>query len=358
MTQMAKDYYQTLGIQKGASKEEVTKAFRKLAMQYHPDKPGGDEAKFKEVNEAYQVLSDDKKRAAYESYGSSWNGQGGPQGWSGGFDTSGFSGGEDIDLGDIFNSFFGGGGASRSRTPRGSDISIDMEISFQESISGVQRSVPLSKTGQCTLCHGSGAKPGTKTRTCNECKGQGKIHETRRSLFGNFATVAECGTCNGKGSIPEEKCKNCRGSGLEKNTENISIPVPSGIRDGEALRLSGKGEAIANGPAGDLYVRIHVKPHPVFRREGEHLIMDLEIKLSDAILGIEHSFQYIDGSSLKVQVPAGIKWGDILRMKEKGVPSVGRNKAGDLLIRINIALPKKISGKVRKIVEDLRKEGF
>ncbi len=245
---MANNYYETLGVEKSASKEDIKKAFRKLAHQYHPDKKGGDANKFKEVNEAYSVLADDKKRAEYDTYGRTFNDAGaGGQGGFGGFDFSGFQaqGFEDLDLGDIFGQFFGGGRQGGTRQKRGADISVDVEISFQESIFGLERNILLNKTSQCDLCKGNGAEPGTELKTCGTCNGKGKIHETKTSFLGTFTTTRTCSTCNGLGKIPTLKCKKCHGLGVLQKQEQFSIKIPAGIESGEVIRLSGAGEAIA-----------------------------------------------------------------------------------------------------------------
>lgn len=356
---MAKDYYQLLEIHKGATTEEVKKAFHKLAHKYHPDKAGGDEARFKEINEAYQVLSDEKKRKEYDTYGQVFTGPGGGPGpgSSGGF-SGGF--GEGVDLGDIFNDFFGGGFASASggRVERGRDISVDIELSFEESVFGVTKKINLNKTSLCDTCTGSGAKPGTKMKKCTSCNGKGKVTEMRRSFLGNFSTVRECDTCGGKGEIPEEKCKTCNGLGVLRKQEEISINIPGGIQSGEMLRMSGKGEAVPRGIPGDLYIRVHVKPHKIYRREGNNLVMDLEVKLSDALLGAMYTISALDGKTLEVKIPDGVKFGDTLRIREKGIASPGRGKAGDILIHVNIKTPTKLSSKAKKLIEELKSEGI
>ncbi len=355
---MAKDYYQLLGINKNATKDEIKKAFHKLAHKYHPDKAGGDEAKFKEVNEAYQVLSDEKKRQQYDTHGSAWNASGPEQhGYAGqGFGGAGF---DPSDLGDIFNDFFGGGfsGGGGNRVERGRDISIDIEITFHESVFGAQRKVLLGKTSTCDNCHGSGAKPGTKMKKCGTCNGQGRVNQVRKSFLGSFQTVTTCATCQGAGEVPEEKCKQCSGSGVIKKQEEIEINVPAGINNGEMLRMSGRGEAVSHGVAGDLYIKVHVKPHATFHREGYNLVMNLDVKLSDALLGAMYTIVALDGKNLEVKIPEGIKFGDTLRLKEKGIANPGRGKTGDILIHVNIKTPTKLSGKAKKLIEDLKNEG-
>src|SRR3989344_5778418 len=311
---MAKDYYQILGIPKSASREEIKKAFRKLAHKYHPDKGGGDDSKFKEVNEAYQILSDERKRAEYDSYGQTFSGggfsaQGGPGfgdfDFSGFGDQGGFSAGggpaygwEGVDLDEIFSEFFGGAKGGRSRVKRGRDISIDLQISFPESILGTERSVLLNKVSACETCKGSGGKPGSSMKKCSTCNGQGKVHETRKSFFGVFTSVVDCNACHGRGQVPEEKCPTCKGVGVEKREESITIKIPAGISVGEMIRLSGVGEAVPGGIAGDLYVKIHIASHPVFTREGNNVVMDLNIKLSDALFGGEYTITTVEGNTL------------------------------------------------------------
>lgn len=356
---MQKDYYSILGVEKGASKDEIKRAFRKLAHKYHPDKKGGDESKFKEVNEAYSILSDDKKRAEYDTYGQTFGDGGNPFGGAGGFDFSGFqgaaSGFNSADLGDIFGEFFGGGGR-RSNVKRGRDISIDFEISFEESIFGAERKVLLNKTSTCEECDGTGAKKGTKMKKCQTCNGQGSVHETKKTFFGTFTSTAECSTCHGAGEVPKELCKKCSGIGVVKKEEEITIKIPAGIENGEMIRLSGMGEAVPRGITGDLYAKVHVSRHPVFRREGSNLVMDLNIKLTDAILGGEYTINTLDGK-LKLKIPKGASFGEILRIKGKGVPIDSRRR-GDLLVHLNIKLPAKLSKKTEKLIKELREEGI
>ncbi|MCK4387075.1 MAG: molecular chaperone DnaJ [Candidatus Pacebacteria bacterium] len=355
---MAKDYYTILGINKSASKTEIKKAFHKLAHKYHPDKKGGDETKFKEASEAYAILSDDKKRSEYDAYGKVFGGNGGGAGANAGWEGfSGFGQGQaqgfDFDLGDIFGDFFGG---RAGRTKRGSDISIDIQISFADSIFGVERKVLITKNSSCDKCGGTGAKKGTSLETCPACNGNGKIYETKKSFFGSFSSERICDKCRGAGKTPKEKCKVCHGLGISRKQSAIDIKIPSGINNGEMLRLTGLGEAIAGGVAGDLYVKIHVTPHSYFKKEGADLAMNLGVKLSDALLGAEYIVETLDGK-IKVKIPKGVTHGEILRVREKGVPT-GRNRRGDLLIKINIKLPSKLSRRAKKIVEELRGEGI
>lgn len=360
---MQKDYYQVLGITKSASKDDIKKAFRSLAHKYHPDKKGGNADKFKEVSEAYVVLSDDKKRAEYDTYGRVFTGEagaqkGGAQGFGDfGFDFSQFTGGggfDEFDLGDIFGEVFGGG--RRDRATRGRDISIDVEISFEESVFGTERKVLLGKLGVCTHCKGSGGEPGSEVITCKTCNGKGKIRETRRSFLGNVSVVRPCDECRGTGKNFKSGCMQCRGAGVERRQEEISVKVPSGIDDGEMIRMSGMGEAAAGGVSGDLYVKVHVKQHPIFTKDGADLRADLHIKLTTALLGGEHSLATVDGP-LTVKIPEGVVHGEILRVRGKGIP-YEKGKRGDLLIKLHIEIPRKLSRDSRALVEQLKSEGI
>lgn len=345
------DYYTVLGVDRSASKDEIKKAFRRLAAKYHPDKKTGDEKKFKEISEAYSVLSDDKKRAEYDSYGHAFASQGGA--------GTGFQGaGMEFDINDIFENFseMFGGGFSRARQNRGRDISIDIELKFEEAIFGVNRSVLLRKNNICTHCEGSGAKPGTELVTCNTCNGNGRIRETRQSIMGSFTTVRECNVCMGSGRVPKERCGHCGGAGVVQSESEIEIKVPAGVQDGEVIRLTGQGEAVPNGVPGDLYVKLHVKPHTYIKREGVNLVTTLPVKLTDALLGNTYTVTTLDGR-ISVKIPAGVKHGELLRIKGKGVPS-SQNRRGDFMVRVQIETPTKLSKHARMLVEQLRNEGI
>lgn len=358
---MSKNYYEILGVNKNANQEEIKKAFHKLAHKYHPDKNNGDDKKFKEVNEAYQVLSDAQKRAQYDQFGQTFNGGGNPYGGQGGFEGFDFSGfqnaqGFDMgDIGDIFSDFFGGGMGRGQRERRGRDISTELTITFKESIFGVERAILLTKASTCSTCEGSGAKPHTKMETCKKCNGKGQIRETRQSILGTISTSKICDDCMGRGTIPHEKCTECKGAGVLRKQEEINVKIPSGIDNGEMIRLVGMGEAIQGGATGDLYIKINVAPHPVFRREGNNLTMLLEVKLTDAILGATYNIETLDGS-IGVKIPEGISTGEILRVRDQGV--LTSRKRGDLLITIKVKIPAKLSRKSRELIEKLKEEGI
>lgn len=357
----SKNYYEILGVSKTASQDEIKKAFRKLAHEHHPDKTGGDDKKFKEASGAYNVLSDEKKRQQYDTFGSADAGGfgGGQGGGFGGFDFSGFSqgGGQEFDLGDIFGEFFGGGGRGRrQQTPRGNDISIDIELTFKESIFGVEKDIHLNTMSKCEHCKGTGGEPNTEIVTCGKCHGDGTIRETKNSIFGSFATQRTCPDCNGTGKIPKQKCKVCHGHTVHRKEHSLKVKIPSGIENGEMVRLSGAGETAPHGTTGDLYIRAHVRPHKEIRKEGSNLVMKLLVKLTEALLGGERLIETLDGQ-LTLKIPAGVYFGEILRLKEKGVPVEGRRR-GDLLVHVEIELPKKVSKSAAKLIEELKREGI
>ena len=362
---MAKDYYSTLGVEKRATQEDIKKAFRKLAQKHHPDK-GGDEARFKEITEAYAILSDEKRRREYDAYGQAFAGSpGGSRGGQGGFSGFNFSqfqhgfgqGSAEFDFSDIFGDIFGArqNGPSRGQ-PRGRDISIDLEVSFKDAIFGTKRSVLIAKVATCDICQGSGGKPGTELDTCGTCNGSGRIHETRRSILGEFSSQRVCETCEGSGNVPKEKCTECKGRGVRRREVEIHITIPAGIDNGEMIRLTSQGEAIKAGIAGDLYVKLHVKPHPVFHREGTNLVMTLPVKLTDALLGTTVPIETVEGKTLEVNIPAMKKAEELLRVRGKGVPV--DSSRGDLIIRLEVALPHKLSHKARTAIDDLKSEGL
>lgn len=353
-----KNYYEILGITRNASKDEIKKAYRKLAHKYHPDKSSGEDGRFKEINEAYHVLVDDQKRAQYDRFGQTSDGSAHT---GGGFDFSQFGGGQgfqDFDFGDIFGDFFGmGRDTGRQRhARRGRDISIDAELPLAEAVFGTERRILLTKIGLCRVCSGEGGDKNAGFDTCSFCQGSGTIRESKQSFLGVFTSLKECDRCKGKGRVPRNICAHCHGRGVTKGAEEVLIAIPKGIEDGEMIRLSGKGEAVAGGIPGDLYVKIHVRKHPTIRREGRELLTDLQILLSDALLGNEYTVQTLDGA-IRVKVPSGIEPGELLRIRSKGVPTTN-GRRGDFLIRITFKIPKKLSRKTKQLVEDLKKEGI
>ena len=348
------DYYEILGIGRSASKEEIKKAYRNLAHKHHPDKKGGNEAKFKEINEAYYVLGDDKRRSEYDRFGRVFSGQGGA---GSGPSDFGFEGGFGGDFTDIFDTIFGSGfsGGGR-RQKRGRDISIDIVVSFSESVFGATRKVLLTKSGVCKSCGGSGAESGSEKSSCDICGGSGTVREARKSFFGTFTSLSECRKCRGRGEIIKNPCRACSGEGVLRQEDEIEIGVPAGVSDGEMIRISGAGEAARLGSAGDLYVKIHVESHPDFWREGSNILTNMEVPLSDALLGQDKVLAALDGK-IKIKVPQGVDSGDVLRVRGRGVPKRGSAR-GDLLIRIKVKNPKKLSKKAKELIEELKKEGL
>jgi len=356
---MNKDYYQILDVAKNASKEEVKKAYRKLAHKHHPDKSGGDESKFKEINEAYYILGDEKRRSEYDRYGRVFSGSSAGQeqgfGGFGGFDFSEHK--NDLpNFSEIFGDIFGFSSGENTRRRRGRDISIDMELSFEESVFGTTRRIVLTKPGICDSCAGAGGAPNATLKTCPKCQGQGKVHEAKRSIFGTFTAIKTCEECKGAGKRPSQKCRKCEGEGIIKKTEEAIIKTPPGIYDGEMIKLSGEGEAVSQGIPGDLYAKIHVKPHSLFKREGNNLIIKLNIPLSEALLGSDKKIRTLDGE-LKIKIPPGINYGEILRIRNKGIPNKEGGR-GDLLIKILVKIPKNLSRKSKKLIEELKKDGI
>lgn len=359
---MSKDYYKILGVDKSASKDEIKKAFHKLAHKHHPDKNGGDDSKFKEVNEAYQTLSDDKKRSQYDQFGSDGpsfsGGYGGQGGGFGGFDFSGFQNGNvefDMgDLGDIFGDFFGGG-RQKQGTKKGRDIQTEIHITFEESIFGTEKTIMLERQSTCDTCKGNGAKVGTKFDTCKTCHGEGQIREVKRSILGSFESRRTCDTCSGTGKIPNEKCSVCKGSGVHTKKEEIKVVIPAGIESGQMLRMHSMGEAIKDGKTGDLYIKIFAKNNSIYTRDGNNLYTDIEIKLSDSILGTTYNLKTLEGTNVEVTIPSGIRHGEMLRVKGRGVPS--GSSRGDIILTIKIKMPHKLSKKAKELVEKLKEEG-
>lgn len=366
---MAKDYYKILGVDKGASAEEVKKAFKKLAMQHHPDRQGGDEAKFKEINEAYQVLSDTDKRQRYDQFGSDFEQQGGFGGGAGwddfmraargqGGNQGGFSfnfGG--MDFGDAFGEMFGfGGGRGGARTARGRDIQVDVELDFKEAAFGVTKQINVRKQMACEVCKGSGGEPGSKIDTCPTCQGQGQTVQTQRTFLGAMQTLVTCPTCHGRGKFPTKKCTNCGGDGIKAKSTSTEVRIPAGIDEGQSIRLSGLGEAAPhNGTPGDLYVTVHVKPSKVFHREGFNIFVEHDISFTDAVLGAKIPVETLEGE-VKVLVPEGTESGQLIRLKEKGIPHISGSGRGDFYVRVKIRVPKKLSKKAKQALEDIRED--
>ena len=341
-----KDYYATLGLEKGASDDEIKKAFRKLAIKYHPDKNQGDkeaESKFKEINEAYQVLSDPEKKETYDRYGTvDFDGSGFGAGGFGGFDFSEMGG-----FGDIFESFFGGGGSGRRRNgpQRGTDLEYTVSLTFEEAVFGVEREISIDRSENCETCKGSGAKEGTSKKTCPTCNGQGQVRVQRQTPLGSFVSTSTCNTCNGTGSVIEEPCTSCHGRGHVRKTRKIKVNIPAGVDTGNVMPLRGQGNHGTNdGPPGDLYVRINVAPSKTFVRKGNDIYIDSHISMGKAALGTEITVATVDGD-VKYNIPAGTQSGTLFRLKGKGVPRVNSSGRGDQYVKVIVDIPKNLNDK-------------
>lgn len=350
-----RDYYEVLGVEKTATQAEIKKAYRKLSKQYHPDinkEPGAAE-KFKEIAEAYEVLSDDQKRAQYDQFGHA----GAQQGFGGG-GFGGFGGGGDFGgFEDIFSSFFGGGGgSSRRRDPnaprKGADIEHSIVLTFEEAIFGVEKEIELVRDETCDTCHGSGAKPGTTKETCSHCHGVGQVNETVNTPFGQMTNRRACQVCGGTGSIIKEKCDTCHGAGKMKKRTKIKVSIPEGIDHGQTIRVSGKGEAGLNGgPYGDLYVTVRVRQSDKFERDGDDIYYELPITFAQAALGDEIEVPTVHGK-VKMKIPAGTQGGDRFRLRSKGVKNVQGYGQGDQHVIVKVVTPKKLNAKQKELLRE------
>lgn len=361
---MAKDYYNILGVQKNASPEEIKKSFRRLAHEHHPDK-GGDAQKFKDLNEAYQVLGDPQKKAQYDQFGSAafeQGGMGGPGGFGGfgGFQQGGFSVNmEDMgDLGDVLGGMFGFGGGGRSRAKRGQDIEVDVSLEFLETVTGVDKKVKLYKHDACSQCKGSGGEPGTEYVTCKTCQGQGRVNKLQRTIFGNVQVPVTCADCQGRGTIPEKTCAVCKGRGIERREKEISLSIPAGVSDGESLKVEGEGEH--PGPAGrpgDLYVRLRVKKHPLFVREGNDILSTVQVPYSTLSLGGTADVETVDGKG-SLKIPEGTQAGTVFKLRAKGIPFFRSHGRGDHYITVQPIVNQHPSKDQKKLLEQLRSAGL
>lgn len=357
---MSKDYYDVLGVSRDAGGDEIKKAYRKLAMKYHPDQNKDDktaEAKFKEVNEAYDVLKDEEKRAAYDRFGAAAfdgsMGGGGPGGFGGG----GFGGGNFSDIfEDMFGDFMGGGGmrgGGRNQARRGADLQYTMEVSLEEAYSGTEKTIKIPLNDVCDSCDGNGAEPGTSSENCPTCEGVGRV----RMQQGFFTIERTCSTCGGAGKVISDPCKKCRGTGRVHREKTLKVNIPKGIDDGQRIRLAGEGEAgMRGGPAGDLYVLIAVKPHKFFKRDGSHLRCRVPIPMTTAVLGGDIEVPTIGGSRSKVKIPAGTQTGQQMRLKEKGMSMVRSDAHGDMYIEIFVETPVNLNRKEQDMIKKLEEQ--
>jgi len=359
---MSKDYYKILGLPKNASADEIKRAYRKLAHEFHPDK-GGDAEKFKEINEAYQILSDPQKRSQYDRFGSDFQqtpggGFSGFEGFADAFDFFGGRGGRqggNFGFEDIFEGVFGRGGHSQNRG-EGQDVGLDIEITLAEAYAGVEKEVSLFKNVLCRECQGTGAASGSKMKECSACRGRGKVEEKRSGGFFTFSQIKVCPACEGKGKKPEKECSNCHGEGRLKENKNLRVKIPAGIQDGQVMSLAGQGEAgRAFGRPGDLYIKIHVKNDSRFRREGNNLIYDLFLNFSQAALGGKAEVPTLSGP-VSLKIPAGIENGAQILLEGKGMPRLHRRAFGGMIVRVKIKTPKKLSRRAKELLEELEKE--
>ena len=359
MAENKRDYYEVLGVAKGASADEIKKAYRKLAKQNHPDlnpnDKAGAEARFKEINEAYEVLSTPEKRQKYDQFGHAGVdpnfGAGGFGGGGGGF---GF---DDIDLGDIFGSFFGGGfggGGARQRTAaqRGESLRAALVLSFEEAAFGCEKEISIARTEACPSCHGSGAESGTTPETCPNCHGSGVVKTTRRTPLGMMSSTSACPNCGGTGKIIKNPCKACRGTGKARNTRKIKVRVPAGIDEGQTISLRGEGNAGSNGgPSGDLLINISIRPHPILTRDGTSVLCEVPITYAQAALGAEIEVPTLDGK-VKYTVPEGTQTGTVFRLRGKGIPVLNAKSRGDQFVRVNIEVPKNLTQKQKDLLKE------
>ncbi len=360
-----RDYYEVLGVDKNASQDEIKKAFRRLAIQYHPDKENGDETKFKEVNEAYEILKDTEKRKRYDQFGHA--GVGGNGGFGGGaYDFNQGQGGFDFsgqgfnfdfgDLGDMFGSFFGGGRQGGQRTRHGRDVEVAIELSFEEAVFGVEKSIKLNLNNECEHCKGNGAEPGYNLKTCQTCKGSGHVTTVTRTILGNIQQTAICPDCQGVGKVPEQKCSVCGGAGVKRKENAVDLKIPAGIDDGATIRLREYGEAIKDGPKGDLYVHIRVKPHKKFTREGDIILSHEQVDMVTATLGGELKLNTVDGV-VTMKIPPGTQNGDDFKLSGHGVPHLKRDTRGPHIVTIDVVIPTKISKKQKELLEEFQQAG-
>jgi molecular chaperone DnaJ len=352
-----RDYYEVLGISKSASADEIKKAFRKAAVKHHPDKEGGDESKFKEINEAYEVLKDQQKRQRYDQFGHAGVGgnSGGPtagnpfEGFGGQGAQFDFGGG--ADLGDIFGQFFGGGaGGQRQGPKRGRDVETSMTLTFEQAIFGIEEDISLDMDDECSHCHGTTVEPGHSMKTCPTCKGAGQQARVVNTIFGQIQQAVTCETCRGTGKVPEKVCTVCKGRGTERRKQTMKLKVPAGIDDGTTIRLNGRGEAVGGGSRGDLYVHIRVKAHKHFTREGDIILSEEHISMIDAALGTEIDVETVDGE-VRMKVPAGTQSGTDFKLSGHGVPHLRGSSRGAHIVSIIVDTPTKLSKKQKDLLE-------
>lgn len=350
-----RDYYEVLGVSKNASADEIKKAFRKLAVKYHPDKDGGDEVKFKEASEAYEVLKDAQKRQRYDQFGHAGVGGNGGGSYAGGNPFEGFGNGQGFEfnfgdggLGDIFGQFFGGSGPDRGPT-RGRDVETQITLDFEEAVFGIERKLSLMMEDECSHCKGTTVEPGSSMKTCPTCKGAGQQTRVMNTMFGAIQQAVTCDTCKGRGKVPEKVCTVCKGKGTERHEQHITLKVPAGIDDGATIRLKERGEAAANVPKGDLYVHIRVKAHKKFTREGDIILSEEHVPMVEAALGTEIEVDTVDGK-VRMKVPAGTQSGTDFKLSGHGVPHLRGSSRGPHIVSVIVDTPTRLSKKQKDLL--------
>ena len=350
-----RDYYEVLGVSKDASADEIKKAFRKAAVKHHPDKAGGDETKFKEINEAYEVLKDAQKRQRYDQFGHAGVGGSTGGGYAGGNPFEGFNGQGfefnfgDGGLGDIFGQFFGGGQQQRGQQ-RGRDVETQVQLTFEQAVFGVEHDLVLDMEDECSHCHGTTVEPGHELKTCPTCHGAVQQTRVMNTMFGAIQQAVTCETCRGKGKIPEKACTVCKGQGTQRSRQTIKLKIPAGIDDGATIRLKERGEAMANGPRGDLYVNVRVKAHKHFTREGDLILSEEHVGMVDAALGSEIEVATVDGK-VRMKIPAGTQSGTDFKLSGHGVPHLRSERRGAHIVQIIVDTPTKLSKKQKEMLE-------
>ena len=350
---MPVDYYETLGVDRGANDEEIRRAFRRKAMEFHPDrnKTPGAEDRFKEINEAYQVLSDQEKRTRYDRFGHAGVNGGGERGFDG-FDPFG-------GFGDIFDTFFGGGGRTANQPRTGEDISQRLNLTFEEAVFGCDKDIEINRVEPCHHCSGAGNEPGTAVNTCRTCSGSGQVRRAQRSVFGQFAVTTPCSSCNGNGRSIETPCSNCRARGFERRRRTRTVTIPAGVDNGMQVRITGEGDAGANGgPPGNLYVQVRVREHPLFVRDESDLVYQTSLNMAEAALGVTKPIPTLEGDDVDLDIPPGTQAGSEFRVRARGVPRIRRDgrptdRRGDIRVYVGVDIPSKLNKYQRKLVEDL-----
>ena len=368
MAEQKRDYYEVLGVNKNATDEELKKAYRRLAKKYHPDANPNNkeeaEKKFKEVNEAYENLSDPQKRKMYDQFGFN-----GPQGFGGAgqgggyysYSSSGFDGFDMGDLGDIFSSFFGGGFGGRSSRPnngprKGNDIRHDIEITLEDAFLGVKKEIVVTRSEECDTCHGSGARPGTSAETCSVCHGSGQVRQVQNTILGQMQTTRTCTNCHGTGKVIKEPCTNCRGKGKVRKQARVSINIPAGINDNQTVVLRGEGDVgEKGGPKGDIYITVHLKRHSIYTRKGDNVLCDIPITITQATLGAELQIPMVNGEKVSYKIPDGTQTGTKFTIKNKGFKSINSNWQGDFVFTVVVQTPKKLTSEQRELLTKLAK---